>query len=100
LDIISRRISQEDIRYLDVTEKNSERRSFDVDIYKAELQLKEVYPLIARIYQHYSIPESKFHAFYDQMRTRLLGHISGGINREERDFFTIYYGVERITRKG
>jgi flavin-dependent dehydrogenase len=99
LDIISRRISHEDVRYLEVTEENNQRRSFDINVYKAELQLKEVYPLLARIYQHYSIPEKKFHAFYNQMRTRILGHISGGINREEKDFFTLYYGAETITRK-
>jgi len=99
LDIISRRISHQDVQYLEVTDENSQRRSFDINIYKAELQLKEVYPALARIYQHYSIPENKFHAFYNQMRTRVLGHISGGIDREEKDFFTIYYGAERITRK-
>ena len=99
LDIISRRVSHEDVQYLEVTEENSQRRSFDINIYGAELQMKELYPPLAKIYQHYSIPESKFHAFYNQMRTRILGHISGGINREGRDFFTIYYGAETITRK-
>jgi len=96
LDIVSRRISHEDIHYLEVTEKDNPRRSFDINIYKAGLRLKEIYPLLLRIYQHYSIPENKFHAFYNEIRTKIFGHFSGGLSREEKDFLTLYFGVEKI----
>ena len=82
LDLVSSRVAHDKIIYLDVTGENSQRRSFDINAYKAELQLKEIYPLLLKIYQHYSIPADKFHELYNSVRTKRFGHLSGGIDRE------------------
>ena len=97
LDIISRRITCDNVMYLDVTEENSQRRSFDLNMYRAKLQVKEIYPVLLKVYKHYSIPAEKFHALYNPVRTKMFGHLSGGIDREGKDFLTMYYGLEKIT---
>jgi hypothetical protein len=99
LTLASKRMDVRDILYLDVTEQNSERKSFDINVYNAHLQLGELYPLLAKICERYSIPPDEFHRFYDGIKSKIFGHISGGNDREGKDFLTIYYGVEGIEGK-
>jgi hypothetical protein len=36
----------------------------------------------------------------DQVRTRTLGHVSAGVHRDGRAFFTVYHGAEmRLPRE-
>jgi hypothetical protein len=44
--------------------------------------------------QHYAIPSEEFHPLYEGVKNKTFGHIAGGIDREGRDFLTVYYGVE------
>jgi len=60
------------------------------------LLLKQIYPLLQKIYQHYSIPAGEFHALYNLFRTKTVGHLSGGIGRDGKDFVTLYYGLEDV----
>lgn len=96
MDIVSKKTTPENVYYLDVTEENNPRRSFDINTYKAGLQLKQLYPLLARTFSHYSIPAETFHALYNPIRTKAFGHLSGGIGRGGKDFLTVYYGLEEI----
>lgn len=98
MDIVSKKTTHEYVYYLEVSEENSQRRSFDINLYKAGVQLKELYPLLSRTYQHYSIPAETFHALYNPIRTKAFGHLSGGISRDGKDFLTIYYGLEEILK--
>ncbi len=100
LGIVSRRIPHHDILYLEVTEQDNPRKSFDINIYRANLQLSELYPFLLEMCRDYSIPPEEFHILYDSVRTQIFGHISGGIDREKRDFLTVYYGVEGIKDYG
>jgi len=80
--------------YLEVSEEDNPRRSFDINLYKANLQLHELYPLLSKMSRHYSISSEEFDPLYDQIGTRLFGHLAGGIDREGKDFLTVYYEVE------
>ncbi len=97
LRIILSRTTHDKIYYLDVTEEHSQRRSFDINAYSANLQLKELYPLMMKIWQYFSIPAREFSELYRQMETKIFGHFSGGIDREGNDFLTIYFGLEPVT---
>ena len=99
LDLASQKIPHQDVLYLEVTEGNNPRRSFDINMYRANLQLKELYRLLSKLCEHYSIPLDEFRNLYDRVETKTFGHVSGGISRKGADFLTIYYGVEgyRIT---
>jgi len=96
LEVASTRVPAHAIRYLDATEENTPRKSFDINMYDANLWLKELYPLLQKIYRYYSIPEKEFHAVYNQIRTKTFGHLSGGMGRDGKGFLTIYCGLEDV----
>jgi hypothetical protein len=88
------RIPARDILYLEVTEEGNPRRSFDINVYRANLQLAEVYPLLSMLCRRHSIPFDTFHSLYDGIKTKRFGHLAAGVDRERNSFFTVYYGVE------
>ena len=96
LGIILSKTTHDKVYYLDVTEEHSPRRSFDINAYSANLQLKELYPLMMKMWQYFSIPAQEFSDLYRQMETKIFGHFSGGVDREGNDFLTVYFGLEPV----
>jgi hypothetical protein len=92
LDIVSTRTTHIEVNYFEVTEENSKRKSFDINVYQANLQLEELYPLLLKMCRHYSIPSGEFHALYEPFKSKIVGHLSGGIGRDGKDFLTVYFG--------
>lgn len=88
------RIAYDQILYLEVSEDNNPRRSFDINMYRAKVRLEDLHALLLRMCRHFSIPPEQFHALYDPVKSKQFGHLSGGIDREGKDFLTVYYGVE------
>lgn len=94
LKVACKRINPEDIEYLEVSEEDTPRRSFDLNLYTARLHLHELYPALIRICRHYQVDEDKFEAFYHGVKMEVFGHLAGGIHRNGEGFFNVYYGVE------
>ena len=88
------RMPYRDILYLEVTEEGNPRLSFDINVYRANLQLAEVYPLLSMLCRRHSISFETFHSLYDRIKPKRLGHLAAGADREGNSFFTAYYGVE------
>ncbi|TFH49770.1 MAG: hypothetical protein E4G89_04325 [Methanothrix sp.] len=88
------RIPDRDILYLEVTEEGNPRRSFDINVYRANLQVAEVYPLLSMLCRRHSIPFDAFHSLYSGISAKRFGHLAAGVDREGNSFFTIYYGVQ------
>jgi hypothetical protein len=44
--------------------------------------------------RHFSIPSEEIHTLYDPVKTEIFEHLAGGIDRDGKDFLTVYYGVE------
>ncbi len=88
------RMSYRDILYLEVTEDGNPRLSVDINVYRANLQLAEIYPLLSMLCRRHSIPFETFHSLYEGIKTKRLGHLAAGGDREGKSFFTVYYGVE------
>lgn len=93
------RIGYGKILYLEVSEDDNPRRSFDINMYLAKLRLEELHPLLLRMCRRFSIPEERFRALFVPVRSKRFGHLSGGIDREGKEFLTIYYGVEEYPRE-
>jgi hypothetical protein len=92
LELASRKVSQERFHYLDVKEESNPRASFDINVYGANLRLKDVYSFLLGISRHFSIPEERFQNWYEPAKGHILGHIAGGLDRKGRDFITLYFG--------
>lgn len=88
------RMSYRDILYLEVTEEGNPRLSFDINVYRANLQLAEIYPLLSMLCRRHSISFETFHSLYEGIKTKRLGHLAAGADKEGNSFFTVYYGVE------
>jgi hypothetical protein len=94
LETALRRIGYDQILYLEVSEDGNPRRSFDINMYRAKVRLEDLHPLLLRMCRHFSISPERFHALYDPVKSERFGHLSGGIDREGKDFLTVYFGVE------
>ena len=96
LKLASRRVSHQDILYMDVAEKGNPRRSFDINFYRAGFQMGELYPYFCELCQCYSIHPGSFHDLYHPAETQIFGHLSGGMDRNNLDFFTIYHRPKNL----
>lgn len=98
LDIVERifrvaagRMNRRDILYLEVTEGGNPRRSFDVNLYKANLTLRDLEPILLRLGEHYAVDAGVFERIYHRCAANPFGHLAAGIDRHGRDFLTLYY---------
>ena len=93
LTLASARAGSGALQYLEVREPGTGRRSFDLNLYDAGLQVRDLQPLLLRMRDLHGIRPGQFQALYDQVKARALGHLAGGHHRDGRDFFNVYYGV-------
>lgn len=87
------RVKTEVVQYLEVEEAENGRRSFDINLYDAKLQVKDIQHLLNGMREHFDIRPGRLQALYDQIKMKSLGHLAGGIHRGGEDFFNVYYGV-------
>jgi len=88
----------EALQYLEVQEPGNGRRSFDLNLYNARLLVRDVQRELYRIRERYGVRPGQFQALYDQINGKVLGHLAGGVHRDRRDFFNLYYGVDSFPR--
>lgn len=81
------------LQYLEVEEDENQRRSFDLNLYAVGMHVKDLQRVLYRMRERYGVRSGRFQALYDQVRTKALGHLAGGVHRNGKDFFNVYYGV-------
>jgi hypothetical protein len=79
--------------YLEAAEENNPRISFDINLYKATLRLSQLRPMLSRMHRHFAFSSEEFGKLYNLVCNKLLGHLSGGVDRNGNDFLTVYYEV-------
>lgn len=82
--------------YLEVGEEGTPRRSYDINLYKANLTLAGIEQELRQTASRYELPRQEFDALYSQVRDRPLGHLSGGLARDGGDFLTVYYETQPL----
>ena len=92
-DLTRGRAAAEQLQYLEVEEAENARGSFDLNLYNAKLQVKDMQQLLHRMREHFGVHPGQMQALYDQIKTKALGHLAGGVHRNGEDFFNIYYGL-------
>ena len=86
------------LQYLEVHEPDNGRHSFDLNLYDANLTVRDLLPMLLIMRDLYGIRPGQMQALVDQVRTRALGHLAGGVHRDGRGFFNVYYGVTGYPR--
>lgn len=89
------RLPPERLLYLEVTEDGQPRQSFDVNFYDARLQMRDLQPMLFAMRDHFGIRPGQFQALYDQLKTKPMGHLAGGVHRDGQEFFNVYFGGTR-----
>jgi tryptophan halogenase len=87
------RAPAERLQYLEVEEAENARRSFDLNVYNSKLQVKDIHNLLQQMREAFAIRPGQFQALYDQIKGMALGHLAGGVHRNGKDFFNLYYGA-------
>jgi hypothetical protein len=77
--------------YVEVSEKGNPRKSFDVKLYKANLSVADIQGFLSDLAGYFCIPAETFSSLLQQISSRPLGHLSGGRDKDGRDFVTAYY---------
>lgn len=81
--------------YTEAAEQNSERRSWDLNLYKAGCRVGDVLDLLRSACVAYGLSEQQARTL-DEIGDRPLGHIGGGRSRDGEDYFTIYYEIDGL----
>jgi hypothetical protein len=84
-------VEADDLMYMEVSEEGNLRLSFDINVYEANIRLSDIKVYLFRMRQHFSISEREFEPWYSKIKDSQFGHLSGGIDRDGNDFFTVYY---------
>jgi uridine kinase len=88
------------IFFMEVEEEESPRRSFDINFYSAGLQVANVEGAIRGLGNAYAIPQARLDDLLSRIAREPLGHLSGGLGRNGRDFATLYFGAAARKGKG
>lgn len=86
------------IFFMEVQEDGSPRQSFDINFYSAGLKVAAVADAVRRLGSAYDIAPAKLDEWLSRIADEPLGHLSGGIGKNGRDFATLYFGAS--ARKG
>jgi tryptophan halogenase len=81
------------LQYLEVTEPGQPRASFDLNLYDAGLEVRALQPLLAGARDAFALPPGRLQVLVDQLKSRRLGHLAGGVHRDGQPFFTLYFGM-------
>lgn len=96
MSLASQRIGNDSFVYVEASEEGNPRKSFDINFYKAGLQVFDIAPVLTTLWQRYDIPGMPEQILSGQVGACPFGHLSGGLGRDGRDFLTMYYELEGI----
>jgi hypothetical protein len=82
--------------YVESSEEGDPRTSFDINLYKSELTMSDINPFLRGLAKHFAIPDEQFLPLIARVSAHLLGHLSGGLNREGKDAMTLYYETRAL----
>lgn len=91
------RLPPERLLYLEVTEDGELRKSFDLNLYDAQLLVRDLQSVLFAMRDHFGVRPGQFQALYDQIKSSRMGHLAGGVHRNGLEFFNVYFGGTRRT---
>ena len=97
LELLERGCARTDARNLflmEVEEPGNARRSCDLNLYQADLCLRDVADVMDALGGLFAVPRQEMVALLGRCGALALGHVAGGCGRDGAEFVTLYYGVE------
>lgn len=94
VDDLEARASAEDVFFMRVHEENNPRTSFDINVYDLKMTLAAVEGRLRRMAELLRISEHRWREVLGPALQKRLGHLSGGLDRHGKPFFSVYFGVE------
>lgn len=82
------RVGAQERLFLEVEEEGSQRKSFDLKLYDARFTTADLSHAIPALIEFFALDALRIPA-------AALGHIAGGLGRDEKPFLTLYYGGGR-----
>jgi hypothetical protein len=90
------RTRAEDFELLHVTEDQSDRQSFDLNLYSSRLNVEAVLEQLLLMFGCLGLDQQRCLLSLQQCLALPLGHISFGYHRKQEPFFTLYYGAASV----
>lgn len=77
--------------FLEVSETQNDRKSFDINLYPADLQIRDIANEISAVANHFAVDSAKVDRLMRLVENKTLGHLSGGCGRDGEEYLTVYY---------
>jgi tryptophan 7-halogenase len=97
LGLVSRTTALADsgeLMLMEVEEPGNTRRSCDLNVYDAGLQLRDIASLLDATLRDFEVPTARARSTFGRSEPTALGHLSAGLARDGSEFVTVYFGVE------
>ena len=82
--------------YEEVSEAGNPRRSWDVNLYKTGLRVGDAATELAAMGRHFGLDEAAVADALAPLQDRLLGHLSGGLDRRGQEFVSVYAELQPL----
>jgi len=79
--------------YLEAEDEGHPRRSFDLDLSRSVLRVRDIQDLIIRAAARFRTPAATSRALLEKLGDQELRSLSGGFRADGQEFFTMYYGI-------
>lgn len=96
LELASRKLAGGPFVYVEVAEEGTQRKSFDINFYRAALRVRELRSALAELCGRHAIAEAELERVIEQSGACAFGHLSGGVGRDGADFLTVYFEVQAL----
>jgi hypothetical protein len=94
------RTAPQNLFLLEVCEEQNDRRSFDLNFYRADLCMGDVAEVYAAALSFHGHSTARGMEFLSQVARERFGHFAGGFDRVGQSFITFYYGLSHYEPLG
>lgn len=81
----------DELVYIEVSEAGNARCSFDLNLYRAGLSVDQAIDPVRAMAERLAVPADRFARLEALVSGKALGHVSGGLGRDRREYLTVYY---------
>lgn len=85
-------VAPREFRFLEVREEGNPRSSFDINVYRAGIRIRDLQAPLTDTLGQCAIPATASEALLARIGAERVGHLAAGVDRSGREFLTLYHG--------